>query len=135
MTTQKTPKKYTPDNIHHLEPNEVFVFGDNERARHGAGAALYAVRKFGAKDGQHGLVGQAYGISTKDASIQTLPLSKIQKHIDRFHVFASSRPDLTFYVTQIGCGLAGFSPKDIGPLFQTLSWPDNVIMPKAFNVY
>ncbi len=128
-------KQYTPDNITTLKPNEVFVFGDNERAQHGAGAALHAVRNFGAVDGKHGLVGQSYGIATKDAQIRVLPLSRIEQHIKTYNDFVKTRPDLTFYTTLIGCGLSGFSPNDIGPLFQKYTWPENVIMPKEFNIY
>ena len=127
-------KKYTPENITKLEANEVFVFGDNEAFRHGAGAALHAVKNFGAKNGKGGLVGQSYGIPTKDANIRVLSLDRIKEHIATYNAFTKLRPDLTFYTSKIGCGLSGFSPKDIGPLFQVFKWPDNVIFPKEFNV-
>ena len=31
--------------------------------------------------------------------------------------FASQRPELRFLVTRIGCGIAGFKPEEIAPLF------------------
>ena len=79
--------KYTPENIMHLEPNQIFVYGANEKGVHGAGAARLALR-WGAKMGQYELVGQTYGIPTKDKKIQTLPLDKIQVHVDNRLSFA-----------------------------------------------
>ncbi len=36
--------KFTPENITHLEPNQIFVYGANARFRHGAGAAKLALK-------------------------------------------------------------------------------------------
>ena len=124
--------KYTPDKITSLQPNEVFVFGSNEAGVHGAGAALLARQKFGAVLGQgFGLYGQSFAIPTKNYYIYTLAINKIKTYVDHFLVFAEGHPHLTFYVTQIGCGLAGHSPKHIAPLFKDL--PDNVIIPRVFS--
>ena len=81
--------KFTPENITHLEPNQIFVYGANEKGIHGAGAARLALQ-WGAKMGQYGLVGQTYGIPTKDKKINTLPLDKIQVHVDTFLATAFS---------------------------------------------
>ncbi len=124
--------KNTPENITKLESNEIFVFGSNLAGRHGAGAALLALKKFGAISGQgYGLMGQSYGIATKDERIQTLSLDRIQVQVNKFLRFAENNSEKTFLVTQIGCGLAGYSPKDIAPLFKGFS--SNVILPESFS--
>ena len=121
----------TPNHITSLKPNEVFVFGSNYAGRHGKGAALIALRKFGAINGQgQGLMGQCYGIATKDHDLRTLPLHKIQIQVDRFLRFAAAHADTIFLVTPIGCGLAGYSPKDIAPMFKNRL--SNVALPECF---
>ena len=128
--------KYTPENITHLEPNQIFTYGANEKGVHGAGAAKLALR-WGAKMGQYGLVGQTYGIPTKDKKIQTLPLDKIQVHVHDFLSFAFSHQEYEFLVTKIGCGLALYQPKDIAPLFKIIKTGvfENVILPEDFHKY
>lgn len=109
----------------------VFVFGSNLAGRHGAGAAKWARQHRGAIYGQgEGLQGNSYGIPTKDERIQTLSIPEIRVHVDRFLEFARSRPDLKFQLTPIGCGLAGYSPKDIAPLF--VGYLPNIIYPREF---
>jgi len=128
--------KYTPENIRNLEPNQIFVYGANEAYVHGAGAAKLA-KKWGAKHGVDGLVGQTYGIPTKDRNIRTLPLDKIQIHVNTFLAFAFTHPEYEFLVTKIGCGLANFSPKDIAPMFATVKTGayNNIILPEEFYKY
>lgn len=116
--------------IKELKPNQIFVFGSNEAGRHGRGAAFTA-KKWGAKNGVGvGLMGQTYGIPTKDRNIKTLPLGKIRKYVEEFLEFAKGRPDLEFLTTNIGCGLAGFQPKQIAPMFKTRT--SNVILSQEF---
>jgi len=128
--------KYTPENITHLEPNQIFVYGANEAYIHGAGAARLAMR-WGAKYGADGLVGQTYGIPTKDRQIYTLPLDKIQLHVNDFLATAFSHQEYEFLVTKIGCGLALYQPKDIAPLFKIIKTGvfENVILPEEFYRY
>jgi hypothetical protein len=128
--------KYTPENIMHLEPNQIFVYGANEAYIHGAGAARLAMR-WGAKYGADGLVGQTYGIPTKDRQIYTLPLDKIQLHVNDFLATAFSHQEYEFLVTKIGCGLALYRPKDIAPLFKIIKTGvfENVILPEEFYRY
>ena len=128
--------KYTPENITHLEPNQIFVYGANEAYIHGAGAARLAMR-WGAKYGADGLVGQTYGIPTKDRQIYTLPLDKIQLHVNDFLATAFSHQEYEFLVTKIGCGLALYEPKDIAPLFKIIKTGvfENVILPEEFYRY
>ncbi len=121
----------TPENITKLEPDEVFVFGSNLAGIHGAGAAKTALLYFGARYGVgEGFTGQCYAIPTKDRNIETLSIEAIAKHVHKFLRVAALLPDKTFLVTKIGCGLAGYTPADIGPLFKGA--PPNVILPKEF---
>lgn len=111
------------------EQNKDYFWG----SRHGKGAALTALRKFGAKNGQGvGLMGQSYGIATKDRKLKVLSLLTIKSQIGKFLVFAYGHPELKFIVTPIGCGLAGYKPKEIAPLFYYYKIPVNVIMPDEF---
>lgn len=104
----------------------IFVFGSNLAGRHGKGAALYARLHHGAIYGQgSGLQGNSYAIPTKDQWLNTLPLKTIEFHIDTFKTFAMMHPEMQFELTPIGCGLAGYTQDQIGPLFKTL--PKNVI--------
>ena len=97
---------------------EVFVFGSNEAGVHGAGAALHAYKREGARWGfSYGHSGNSFAIPTKNQRIQTLPQSRIQLYVYGFMAYAQGAPELVFKVTQIGCGLAGFSKHDIAPMF------------------
>lgn len=125
--------RVTPDEITKLGETEIFVFGSNQNGRHGKGAAKTALG-WGAKWGQaEGLQGRTYGIPTKDASIRrTLRLDEIGPYVDRFIEFAKESPDLIFLVTEIGCGLAGYKPKDIAPLFEKAVDVENIYLPAKF---
>jgi len=125
--------RITPDNITELKENEVFVFGSNESGRHGKGAAKTAM-KWGAKYGQaKGLQGRTYGIPTVNASISNkLSLVKIKYYIGLFYGDCLYSKHLTFLVTPIGCGLAGWADKDIAPLFIDFIDLENVHLPKSF---
>lgn len=117
-----------------MKPNEVFVFGSNLAGIHGAGSAKAALKQYGAVFGKGiGHFGQSYAIPTKDRDINTLPLENIQKYVNDFICYASSRPDLVFIVTEIGCGLAGYSPKDIAPMLKECIEMKNVVLPKRFE--
>lgn len=111
---------------------EIFVFGSNLAGAHGAGAALFALEHHGAVLGRGaGLQGASYAIPTKDSNIRTLPLCTIKQHVKAFIYFAHLRPELTFNVTRVGCGLAGYKDEDIAPLFANP--PDNCVMPKEWE--
>lgn len=109
----------------------IFVFGSNLAGRHGAGAALYAKKYRGAVYGKGiGLHGDSYAIPTKDERLKTLPLPKIKEHVRTFIRFAQENPEMEFWVTSIGCGLAGYEPIDIAPMFN--GSPSNCILPDRF---
>jgi Domain of unknown function (DUF7007) len=109
----------------------IFVFGSNLAGRHGKGAALFARQHRGAIYGQSvGLQGDSYAIPTKDEQLRTLPLDRIKAHVDDFLLFAGAHPALTFQVTAIGCGLAGYKPAQIAPLFADA--PGNCMLASEF---
>ena len=109
----------------------IFVFGSNLAGRHGKGAALFAKQHHGAIYGQGiGLQGNSYGIPTKDEKIKTLSLEAIRGHVDEFKRFVAEHPEMTFQVTPIGCGLAGYTPEQIGPMFADA--PANCVLPEEF---
>ena len=121
--------EFTPEMIRKLAPNEVFVFGSNLSGYHGGGAARAAMNLFGAVWGQGvGLQGQSYAIPTMQGGVET-----IKPYIDQFIEFARTKPELYFYVTRIGCGIAGFVDEDIAPLFREAMALDNVALPKTFH--
>lgn len=112
-------------------PKSVFVFGSNLAGRHGKGAALAARRQHGAVYGQAaGRQGDSYAIPTKDERLRTLPLATIKLYVDRFIAYAVANSETTFNLTAIGCGLAGYSPSDIAPMFSAA--PPNVVKPREF---
>lgn len=119
---------YTPDAISSLKADEVFVFGSNLHGHHGGGAARAAVKKFGAIWGQGvGLQGQSYAIPTMQGGVET-----IKPYVDQFIDFAKEHTELFFYVTRIGCGIAGFKDRDIAPLFKNAMGISNVCLPETF---
>lgn len=102
-----------------MKETEIFVFGSNLAGRHGKGAALEAVKKHGAKYGVGvGPKGSSYAIPTKDRNLKTLPLTQIKGYVDAFLAWARGNPNLTFNVTRVGCGLAGYKDEDIAPFFR-----------------
>ena len=128
-------RQLTPENIKNLPEREIFVFGSNLNGNHAGGAAKTALDKFGAIQGQaEGLQGQSYALPTLDENMSKLSLEAISKHIDTLYQFAESRPDLVFWVTKIGCGIAGFDEKEIAELFKKKETPFNVFLPKEFTL-
>ena len=125
--------RITPEQITKLAENEIFVFGSNLSGRHGKGAAKTAL-SWGAIWGQGaGLQGRTYGIPTKTADVRkTLPVEAIRLYVDRFIQDAKEHSDKIFLVTEIGCGLAGYKPKDIAPLFKDAVDVQNIHLPARF---
>ena len=120
--------RITPNHITELKPNEIFVFGSNLQGYHGGGAARLAMNQWGAVWRQGtGLQGQTYAIPTMQGGIGT-----IRPYIDQFIKFAQNDPERTFLVTEIGCGIAGFRPADIAPLFKNAINIPNIWLPKRF---
>lgn len=121
-------RDYTPERISELKDNEIFVFGSNLAGSHGGGAAWLAYERFGAVWGQGvGLQGQSYGIPTMQGGVET-----IRPYVDEFIAFAAEHTEYLFLVTRIGCGIAGFTPQEMAPLFAKAIDMENVLLPKAF---
>ena len=120
---------FTPERISELKPNEIFVFGSNLAGMHGGGAAWIAYERFGAIMGQGvGLQGQSYAIPTMQGGVET-----IKPYVDEFIAFAKAHPEYKFFVTKIGCGIAGFRVEEIAPLFYHAIDCENIILPKEFD--
>ncbi|MCR4738428.1 MAG: hypothetical protein K5846_09780 [Bacteroidales bacterium] len=121
-------KRTTPEYITELKPDEIFVFGSNLQGMHGGGAARIAYQKFGAIMGQGvGLQGHSYGIPTMQGGVET-----IRPYVDGFIAFAKEHPELTFLVTRIGCGIAGFTDDEIAPLFAQAHEVENIVLPEGW---
>ena len=120
--------RITPQWINDLKENEIFVFGSNLAGMHGGGAARVARLRFGAVMGQGvGLQGKSYAIPTMQGGAET-----IQPYVDEFIAYARMNPDKQFLVTPIGCGIAGFEPEDIAPLFEEAKEVKNISLPESF---
>ncbi len=120
--------RVTPHRIDTLKENEVFVFGSNLAGMHGGGAARTARLHFGAVLGQGvGMQGQSYGIPTMQGGVET-----IRPYVNDFITYARQHPDRQFLVTPIGCGIAGFDPEDIAPLFDEAKEVKNISLPESF---
>ncbi len=121
------------NNIKKLNPGEIFVFGSNLIGKHSKYAAKTAMG-WGAKWGQAaGIQGNTYGIPTKGKTMdKVLTVQQIKVYVDDFIVFAKDNPQLTFLVTEIGCGSSGYKPKDIAPLFKESLNIKNIHLPSRF---
>jgi hypothetical protein len=119
---------FTPEMITELNNDEIFVFGSNLAGMHGGGAAYAAWKQFGSVMGCGvGLRGQSYAIPTMQGGVET-----IKPYVDEFIAFAREHPELFFFVTRIGCGIAGFRDKEIAPLFAEATEVDNICLPESF---
>ena len=124
-------REFTSETITELKPNEVFVFGSNLFGHHAGGAARYALNHFGAIWGQGvGMQGQSYAIPTMQGGVET-----IKPYVDEFISFAVAHPELTFLVTRIGCGIAGFRDEEIAPLFASAIEVPNIMLPESFVIF
>ena len=127
FSSKESMNRITPRFINSLNPDEIFVFGSNIEGRHGGGAARQALEHFGAIMGQGtGLQGQSYAIPTMGG------LNEMKHYIDEFIQFADSHPEMKFLVTRIGCGIAGYTPEEIAPMFAKAYSLPNVYLPEDF---
>lgn len=125
-------RQYHKDGTLPVEPGVIFVFGSNLRGVHGAGAAKVARCLFDAPYGcGQGPMGRAYAIPTKNFRIETLPLAEIRKYVDVFVSYAGAMQENTFFLTRVGCGLAGHKDHEIAPMFAAC--PDNVNFPEEWK--
>ena len=121
-------RRYTPERILELKENEIFVFGSNLAGSHGGGAARLAYNRFCAVLGLgSGIQGQTYAIPTMQGGVES-----IKPYVDEFIRFAKEHNRLSFLVTRIGCGIAGFRDEEIAPLFTEAIDVNNIILPMEF---
>ena len=119
--------RITPDHITRLGANEVFVFGSNEQGLHYGGAAKAALENFGAIMGQgNGLQGKSYAIPSMGG------LGVMGEYVKEFCEFAKAHPEKRFLVTEIGCGLAGYSISEVAPLFECCHNIEHISLPASF---
>lgn len=120
--------EFSPEHISVLNDNEIFVFGSNIEGQHMGGAARTACRYFGAEWGVgEGLRGHSYAIPTMGGSVES-----IRPYVDKFIDFCAGHPELRFLLTSVGCGIAGYRPAAIAPLFARALDMQNVLLPRSF---
>ena len=120
-------RRVASDRIAELGDNDVFVFGSNIQGAHGGGAAWYAYKHFGAEWGVgEGLTGRTYALPTMEGEMA------LKKAVDHFIDCAKQHPELTFLVTAVGCGIAGYTPEEVAPLFREATSLENVYLPQVF---
>ena len=125
--TGMLPTNITPSQVNILADGEIFVFGSNFQGAHMGGAARVAKEKFGAVWGiGEGLQGRSYAIPTMEG------LDNLRPAVDRFTSFAKQHQELKFFVTAIGCGIAGYQAEEIAPLFLDAARLPNVLLPISF---
>ena len=126
-STNQPESRVTPNNISRLAANEVFVFGSNEKGLHYGGAAKTAYERFGAvMGGGSGLHGMSYAIPSMGG------LTIMGEHVKDFCDFAKAHPEKHLFVTEIGCGIAGYNPSEVAPLFEDCRDLENVSLPTSF---
>lgn len=125
--TEEFSTRLTPSVIYTLAPDEIFVFGSNALGMHHGGAARIAYNEFGAEWGNgEGLQGQSYAIPTMEGEYSTMLA------VNRFIQYAQKHPKLKFMVTPVGCGIAGYTPEEIAPMFTDAICVKNVYLPISF---
>ena len=120
-------RRVASDRIAELGEKEIFVFGSNIHGAHGGGAAWYAHKKFGAEWGVgEGITGRTYALPTMEGE------ASLKHAVEHFIACAKQHPELTFLVTAVGCGIAGYAPKEVAPLFRVATSLENVYLPQVF---
>lgn len=126
----KEGKRVAAERINKLNAGEIFVFGSNKGGAHGGGAAYFAFKQFGAVWGEgEGLFGQSYALPTMEGR------KSMAEAVGRFIDFARQHTEYTFLVTAVGCGIAGYSPAEVAPLFAEAVNLPNVYLPESFWEY
>lgn len=126
--------KFHKDGTQPQNKDAIFVFGSNQAGVHGAGAARAALQHYGARMGVgKGHVGRSYALPTKDHKIESLSLHEIAAHVDDFRLYAMKNPQYEFFMTRIGCVLAGYKDSEIAPMFK--NFPDNIDFPDNWKSF
>ena len=120
-------RRIASDRISKLGENEIFVFGSNIQGAHGGGAAWFAHKTFGAEWGVgEGITGRTYALPTMEGE------ASLKKAVNNFIACARQHPELTFLVTAVGCGIAGYTPDEVAPLFKEATSLVIVYLPQVF---
>ena len=120
--------------IKNLAEDTIFVFGSNMAGTHQGGAAKTALLHFGATKGVgRGWAGQSFAIPTMNEHLQQMPLSQIQHYIEDFKIYTKNHPKMKYFITAVGCGVAGYKVEEIAPMFKGIS--RNVIFPASFRAF
>ena len=120
--------------IKNLAEDTVFVFGSNMAGTHQGGAAKIALNHFGATKGVgRGWAGQSFAIPTMNEHLQQMPLSQIQHYVEDFKIYTKNHPKTKYFITAVGCGVAGYKVEEIAPMFKGIS--HNVIFPVSFRPF
>lgn len=114
----------------------IFVFGSNKLGIHGAGAAKFALLNRGAYSGiGEGMSGDSYALPTKFDPWSRMNLNDVHKSINKFLAYAFEHHMVDFQITQVGCGLGGFTKKQIAPLFAEHTVLLNCYFDKAWQEF
>lgn len=117
-----------------LAEDTIFVFGSNMAGTHAGGAARTAMEHFGALKGVgRGWSGQSFAIPTMNEHLQQMPLSQIEHYVEDFKIYTKNHPKQKYFITSIGCGVAGYKVEEIAPMFKGIS--HNVILPASFRPF
>lgn len=113
----------------------IFVFGSNLSGLHYGGAAAAAHETYGAQWGiAVGRTGRCYAIPTVERHVRgALPMVVIRGAVEVFLHHAATHPEDQFFVTRVGCGLAGYKDADIAPLFRDA--PLNCSLPDPWREF
>ena len=144
--SDRSDEEYTPDRVLELEEDEIFVFGSNLLGHHMGGAARTARRVFNAEMGVgEGLTGQAYALPTLGKDMRQVAPEALRASFQRLLLFALDHPMLTFYLTEVGCGIAGWSAEEVSALlweavrelseeaYELRAMPINLVIPRRFS--
>ena len=142
----RTDEAYTPERISVLRENEIFVFGSNLLGHHMGGAARTARRVFNAEMGvAEGLTGQAYALPTLGEDMRRVAPEALRASLERLLRFALEHQKLTFYLTEVGCGIAGWPVETVRDLlweavrelseeaYEQRAVPANLLIPQRFS--
>lgn len=117
------------------DPKTVLVGGTNDLGRHGAGIVVDMVKYFGLVEGfSEGLIGQSYAFPTVHTlrPYTTYSIEELKPVVDRLYECAVNNPDRIFYISEVGCGLAGMKYQDVAHLFYKFLSLDNCTLPLPF---
>jgi hypothetical protein len=123
-----------PTHLHSPDDDRVFVFGSNLLGYHGGGAAAYACKELGATWGVgEGLIGRTYALPTCYRPGEPITLQELAVYVDNFLRFAEENDGLRFFVSAVGCGIAGFDETIVALIFRKLGTPDNCDLPPGWR--